>query len=367
MKVLMLGGTGAMGAAIINTLGNNKQYNLYVTSRKKRKSRYNNVFYIQGNAKDDTFLSNTLKDEYDVIIDFMVYKSYELSKRIDLLTESTNHYIFLSSARVFDNSKEPIIESSNRLIDYTTDENYKQTEEYAIEKGLEENLIQGSNNTNWTIIRPYITYNNNRLQLGVYEKELWLYRLLNNKPVAFSKEVAEKETTLTYALDVANFIIAILNKKEFCGQSFNVVTDEHIKWEEVLDIYINILKKHNYNPKISTIKVEDEFGYKYGNKYQLIYDRMYNRIFDNKKIQDYCKEIKFTKTREGLEKCLEEFVIANNEVAINRIPFLQNVYMDRITNSFTSLKEYKTIKDKAKYIALRFGPESLFKKATNKR
>lgn len=49
-------------------------------------------------------------------------------------------------------------------------------DEYAITKAHQENLLINSKNKNWTIIRPYITYSEQRLQLGTFEKEDWLYR-----------------------------------------------------------------------------------------------------------------------------------------------------------------------------------------------
>ena len=41
----------------------------------------------------------------------------------------------------------------------------------ALQKAREENLLLKSDSRNWTIIRPYITYYDERLQLGVFEKK----------------------------------------------------------------------------------------------------------------------------------------------------------------------------------------------------
>ncbi len=67
---------------------------------------------------------------------------------------------------------------SPRLVDVCTDPEYLSIDEYGMAKGREENLLRETGRTNWTIIRPYITYNSNRIQLGVYEKENWLRRAL---------------------------------------------------------------------------------------------------------------------------------------------------------------------------------------------
>lgn len=75
MNVLILGGTGAMGANFVQIMAE-KGYDLIVTSRRERKSNYNNVLYIKGNAKEDIFLNEILKDgPYDAIVDYMSYST----------------------------------------------------------------------------------------------------------------------------------------------------------------------------------------------------------------------------------------------------------------------------------------------------
>ena len=78
-----------------------------------------------------------------------------------------------------------ITEKSKRLLDVCTDEEYLKTDEYALTKVRQENILLSSGKKNWTIIRPYITYNVERLQLGVYEKENWLYRALHGRSIVF--------------------------------------------------------------------------------------------------------------------------------------------------------------------------------------
>ena len=48
-----------------------------------------------------------------------------------------------------------------------------------------------------------LPYYNNRLQLGIFEKEIWLQRALDGKKIVFSRNIASKYTTLTYGYDVA--------------------------------------------------------------------------------------------------------------------------------------------------------------------
>ena len=80
MKILVLGGTGSMGVPLVRHLSNTKENNVFVTTRSRRFSEINNVHYIRGNAHNLEFVKSLLKDEYDVIVDFMVYGEPEFKK-----------------------------------------------------------------------------------------------------------------------------------------------------------------------------------------------------------------------------------------------------------------------------------------------
>lgn len=70
-------------------------------------------------------------------------------------------------------------------MDVCNDKEYLDSNEYAIAKAKEEDILFRSPNKNWTIVRPSLTYAENRLQLGVYEKENWLYRALHGRAIVF--------------------------------------------------------------------------------------------------------------------------------------------------------------------------------------
>ena len=183
MEILVLGGTGAIGAHLVSLLSNIGGHNLFVTTRRKMLNE-RNVTYLVGNAHDESFMSELLKRHYDAIVDFMSYKTSEFQHRYKKYLEATSQYVFLSSARVYaDCGKSLITEKSPRLLDVCKDEAYLKTDEYALTKARQENLLLSSNKNNWTIIRPYITYSEKRLQLGVLEKEYWLYRALHGRTI----------------------------------------------------------------------------------------------------------------------------------------------------------------------------------------
>lgn len=51
-----------------------------------------------------------LKQKYDTIVDFMIYKSNKFASRINWFSESINQYIFTSSSRIYANAESPITE-----------------------------------------------------------------------------------------------------------------------------------------------------------------------------------------------------------------------------------------------------------------
>ena len=78
MKILLLGGTGAMGSHLSEIINNDKGNDIVITSRKTRVSK-GNISYVVGNAHDKSFLDSLLNKKWDVIVDFMVYNTDAVS------------------------------------------------------------------------------------------------------------------------------------------------------------------------------------------------------------------------------------------------------------------------------------------------
>ena len=167
MNILILGGTGAMGKPLVQILKKSNQ--LFVTTRNNNYKDEENVTYLKGDAHDLNFLMDILDLKYyDAIVDFLIYSTEEFADRYRLFLDTTKQYIFISSARVYsDCGLSKITEKSGRLLDTSNDKNYIQSDEYAIRKAKQENLLLNSKEENFTIVRPYITYNKERLQLGI--------------------------------------------------------------------------------------------------------------------------------------------------------------------------------------------------------
>lgn len=349
MNILLLGGTGAMGIHLVQILQSDKGNNIVVTSRSKHEDR-DNVIYKQGNAHNLSFLNSVLNNmKWNAIFDFMIYSPSEFEHRIDSLLSQTKQYFFFSSARVFAGNQEKLTEDSNRLLDYSTDSDYLNTDEYALNKALEENLLKESKYKNWTIIRPYITFSKSRLQLGILEKERWLYRALHGRTIIFSKDIATRLTTLTYGYDVSKCVAELIGNKNSLCETYNVTTSECHTWQEILNIYIDVIRKRTKRePKVI---YTDYYSGLYGMTYQVKYDRLFNRTFDNTKIRQFLPKIAFCVASDKVKECINSFL---DDPSFLPIDWAEQAFYDKIAKEKTSLYEIKSIKNKIIYLRFRY-------------
>lgn len=348
MNILVLGGTGPMGVPLVQKLS--KEHQVYVTSRSQRESR-ENITYIQGNAKENEFLTQVLTMQpWDAVVDFMVYSVAELQAYTPLFLDNTKQYIFISSSRVYAEADGLITENTPRLLEASQDDEYLKTSEYALLKARGEDVLLKSGRTNFTIIRPTITYNTYRLQLGVLEKENWLYRALHGRSIVFSEDVNDKLTTMTLGDDVAGGIISVIDEPKAMGEVFHVTSPISLPWHEVLATYVAVLKKH-LGRDIPVVMTKKSTNLKFPSRvYQLIYCRYFNRTFDNSKIAQFCDVNSFTLPQVGLAKCLEDFLKAPH---FNRIPWDIEAVNDKVTGERTPLREIPHMGNKFTYFCYR--------------
>lgn len=306
-RALLLGGTGAMGVYLTPNLVENG-FIVDVTSRSDHIPDSDGINYITGDALNMEFLSKIMTTTaYDVVVDFMLYSTDDFKDRHQFFLDNTKHYIYVSSYRVFSDDA-VISETSPRLLDVSTDKDFLKTNDYSLEKARQEDILRSSKHKNWTIIRPSITYSKERFQLGTLEADTILWRTFHDKPVILPNDMLSKQTTMTWAGDVAKMITGIiLNKKKSFSEDYNVVTSEHVSWAAVANIYSDIIGL-KYVP-VSTQQYIEALGGGYV-EYQVMYDRMFNRILDNSKVLNATKlkQTDFKTLKKGLREELMYFV-----------------------------------------------------------
>ncbi len=323
---------------------------VFVTTRHAR-ANSSQCSFLVGDALQDEFLDELLKREWDVIVDFMVYRASAFQKRVERLLRAAGQYVFVSSARVYADTAAPITEESPRLLDVTVDSNYLMTDEYALAKARQENHLFASSRTNWTIVRPYITFGEQRLQLGSLEKELWLFRALRGRSIVFAEELLTKRTTMSWSADVALSICKLLeNPKAHC-EAFNVCSTQSVIWRDVLDVYVESLSNSmGIVPKVKIVDLR-AFSRIRSAHYQIFYDRIYNRVFDNSKLLRITGSAQFSNTEKALKYCIDKFLV---EPVFKTIEWKSEAVMDRLCGEFSWPSEIDGYKNKLRYLTCRF-------------
>lgn len=301
-KILLLGGTGALGNYLVDELAGS-DHDVFVTSRKEHHD-YQNIHFIRGNAKTSrNFLDSILEEHFDCIVDFMVWNSSQFNVIFKNIIENTGHYIYLSSYRVYaDNGLSALTEESPLLLDTSKDEEYLKTDEYALAKAREERILTESGYGNYTIVRPAITFSKTRFQLGTLEASVIIPRTVQHRPVLMPEEILNKRAAVSWAGDVGRMFAAILGNDRAKKEIFNVATSESHTWRTIADYY-----KELAGTRVVTIPLSSYLKI-VRNQYQVRYDRMYDRVIDNSKILHlmHLTQEDLTPIKEGLRKELAD-------------------------------------------------------------
>lgn len=351
MRVLVLGGTGAIGSHLCEELVSAGSEVVCTTRIPHDSSLCQTLTYAVGNAKDAPFLQGLLKEEWDAIVDFMVWSTDEFKDRYQFFLSSTNQYVFTSSYRVYADS--PVIhEDSPRLLDVVTDSKYLATDEYALCKARCENMLFSSGASNWTVVRPAVTYDgiSGRLQLGVLEQGEWLWRAVNGVPVPMPTEMLHKQATMSFASDVAEMMARLIGNPNALDETFTVSGSEHITWQDVAQAYSSILPFNLCECSL------EKFISVRGSEYQVRFDRMFNRVVDNSKVLKATgmNSSSLTPMPSGLKRELEIFLNGNVKPAFK--PAAHGKY-DKLCGGMPSFKHIVrdgNAVDVAKYVIRRW-------------
>ena len=307
-KILVPGGTGAMGVYLVPELLR-LGYSVDVISLDDCVSDNQKLRYIKEDAKNYEYISELLKNDYDAVVDFMIYPCREeYEKFLPLYLKNTGHYIFLSTYRVYANVEHPVKDTSPRLFDLPRPEGFVDEWEYSIYKAEGEEFLKTSGYDNWTIIRPAITYSKRKFQLVTMEMNIVVRRMIEGKGIILPEGALDVQATMSWAGDVAKMISRLVFNKKASKEAYSVTTAEHNSWAEVADIYKKIggLKTLTVtnDEYLDVINPNSVCAYQ-----QLLYDRCFDRIMDNSKILDIAgmKQSELMPLEKGLAIEFEKF------------------------------------------------------------
>ncbi len=336
-KVLVLGATGAMGRYLVPELID-LGYAVTGVGLEEKAPWTLDAAYVQGNAFDKEFLGELLKEKFDGIVNFMDYGKYAFSDYYKLFLENTNHYIFLSSCRVYDDKEQPIKETSPRLWDSSEDEVLKASHDYCIQKAQNEDLLMASPYDNFTIVRPATTFSTMRLQLVTLEFKNSVGRALMGKKVVLPVQAKDKPATLSWGGDVAKMIARILFKNDAKREVYNVCSAEYRTWEEIAEYYRKLVGLEAvWVDKEDYLKILSPEGV-INVRWQLEYARLFHRITDNSKVLSLTglKQKELISMYDGLKLEIgnipKDFVPVDSEIGLRMDEYLEKIICEANKN-----------------------------------
>ena len=200
------------------------------------------------------------------------------------------------------------------------------------------------------LIRPYKTYNTNRFQLGVMEKEDWIFRAIAGKTVFILGNIQNLYTSLTSAKDTARILQRIIGDTSLNGQTIQIANPENITWDEIIKIYSDCIEaKYGYKMKIYALKNTSDIELLLGNRYRIKYDGLVNRRFDDKKVREIMgEEFTWTSTKKKLTHCVKLYMEEIGNQRKIRSYKIEGAY-DRVTGGMEPFKNMHGLRNVMDY------------------
>ncbi len=284
-KVLLIGGGGTLGSYSSEELLK-RGCIADVICLENKVSENKNLHYFNMNADLDG-LTGFLKDRcYDGIINFIHYTDPESYKSVHrLLCQKTSHLVFLSSYRVYADLQHPVTEDAPLLYDVCCDDVFLKTEDYAVPKSKCERFIRGESGTsNWTIVRPVISFSDKRFDLVTVSGRELIDRTARGEKIYLPFEAKNLTAGLDWAGNSGKMIAdLVLNERAF-GETYTVSSAQNLTWGEVADIYSELI---GADFEWVDTKAYSEYQHRTSDiPYILKYDRLFDRKINNTKILD---------------------------------------------------------------------------------
>lgn len=298
--VLLLGGTGTLSFDVMK-IALEKGYSVSVLNRGNNNGKLpQDVEIIIGDFKKKEVLDKLfISRPFDVIVDFLSRTPEDIERIYPIFCNICKQYIFISSACVYrrDNEDFPINENSPK-----PNLNWS----YNIEKyECENKLIELSRAASscYTIVRPYITYNAERIPFGIAPSYKFhrtiIERLLNGKPM-FVWDDGNVLTTSTYTAEFAVGLVGLFLNPSAVNEDFHITSNTVYPIKDVL-------KKlgERLGVKTTIISIPSDEICKICPNYRamLMGDRALPAVFNNSKIKKAVPELEFKMTLEdGIDK-----------------------------------------------------------------
>jgi nucleoside-diphosphate-sugar epimerase len=325
MKVLFIGGTGFISAAV-SRMAIAQGVELSLLSRGTRAAPLPGSRGLIADVRRPDDVRAALHGlEFDVVVDWIAYTPDDVERDIELFRGRVSQFVFISSASAY--QKPP----ANYLITESTPLSNPYWEYSRGKIACEQALMRASRDEGFpvTIVRPSMTYDSNLpIALGGWGTYTLADRLLAHRPVIVHGD-GSSLWVVTHADDFARGLLGLLGDDRALGEAFHITSDEVLTWNQ---IYENIADALGVEAKI--VHVPSDFIARVAPHMSgsLLGDKTWSVVFDNSKIKSFVPGFAATVPfRDGIRRTLDWFAADESRRQIDEAVHAE---MDRILDSF---------------------------------
>jgi nucleoside-diphosphate-sugar epimerase len=231
MRVLFIGGTGTISSECVR-LAVRRGMAISTINRgvSDRRDLPPEVEALVADARDPESLRSALDGRtFDVVADFRAFTASEVRTRLELLRGRVGHYVFISSATVYQKPPThlPVVESAPRGSPGWS---------YADDKIAAEDVLTAAHRDERypiTIVRPSHTYDERTPP--VYAGWTQIDRMRRGRPVIVHGD-GTSLWTITHSRDFAVGFVGLLGDPRAFGHAFHITSDEVFPWNQIYEI-----------------------------------------------------------------------------------------------------------------------------------
>lgn len=301
MKVLFIGGTGAISTAV-SRLALARGIELVHLNRGRRDSGPAGVRQITTDVHDVAATRAALAGEtFDVVVDWIAYTREDIERDLALFSGRVGQFVFISSASAY--QKPPahylITESTPLHNPFWVYSQNKIACELRLEQAYRETGFP------ITIVRPSLTYEHFfPIALGGWGCFTLADRIRRGAPIVVHGDGASL-WVVTHSDDFAKGFVGLLGHTQAIGHAFHITTDEVLTWDQ---IYRTIGAALGAEPRMVHIASEFIAGVVPELAGGLLGDKAWSVVFDNTKIKTFVPGFQATiPLREGVRRTLAWF------------------------------------------------------------
>jgi nucleoside-diphosphate-sugar epimerase len=325
MKVLFIGGTGFISAAV-SRQAIASGLDLYLLNRGLRSAQLDGSHNLTADIHKPAEVRAALQGlQFDTAVNWVAYTPDDIERDLALFQGRVNQYIFISSASAY--QKPP----ADYLITESTPL-YNPYWDYSRNKiACEERLLRAYRDEGFpvTIVRPSLTYDPNfPIALGGWGCYTLADRLKKRLPIIVHGDGASL-WVVTHADDFGRGFLGLVGNDRAIGHAFHITSDEVLTWDriyqtiaEALGVQANIV--HIPSDFIARIAPEKRGS--------LLGDKMWSVVFDNSKIKRFVPGFQAViPFREGIRRTLRWF---EADARRQRVDEMINQQFERILKAY---------------------------------